>query len=266
MPGISVEISASVAAAERGSLRAAASRSSHAIPCRRALGGSAMSHAHGAPRDFIPAAGRHFLLPLYDPFTRWLGVGALHAELLEQAALAPGQAVLDVGCGTGTLAVRLRREHPDVEVTALDPDAHALAIARRKAERAGVAVRFEQGFGDALPFADGRFDRVTSSMMFHHLDAETKRGVLRETLRVLRPGGSFHLVDFGHDPHHHHGGALARLFHRSELLRDNDDTSIAQQIADAGYADVERVGERRMLLGRIAFHRGTKPIDSREAQ
>src|SRR4030095_15560268 len=76
MPGISVEISASVAAAERGSLRAAASRSSHAIPCRRALGGSAMSHAHGAPRDFIPAAGRHFLLPLYDPFTRWLGVGA----------------------------------------------------------------------------------------------------------------------------------------------------------------------------------------------
>lgn len=220
-----------------------------------------MQHTESAHRAYLPAAGRDWLLPLYDPFTRWLGVGALHAALIEQAALAPGQSVLDVGCGTGTLAVRMRRAHPGVEVTALDPDPKALAIARRKAERAGVAVRFEQGYGDALPFPDASFDRVTSSMMFHHLDLTVKRGMLRETLRVLRPGGSFHLVDFGHHGHSH-GGLLARLFHSEAHLHDNEDANVATLISEAGYAQVERVGERRLLIGRVAFHSGTKPPEA----
>ena len=119
---------------------------------------------------------------------RLLGVGALHGELIAEARLAPGQRVLDVGCGTGSLAVRIRRENPTVEVVGLDPDPKALAIARRKAERAGIAVRFEQGYGDALPFQDATFDRVTSSLMFHHLDLATRRGPppLPESLGTVR--------------------------------------------------------------------------------
>lgn len=214
-----------------------------------------MAHAH---RSFVPAAGHDWLLFLYDPLGRLFGSAALHEWILDEARLAPGQRVLDVGCGTGSLAVRTRQRHPGVEVVALDPDPKALAIARRKATRAGVDVRFEEGFGDALPFADGSFDRIFSSLMLHHLPLETKQGMLREVARVLRPGGSFHLADFGHE-HGRQDGLLARLLHRGEDLQDQDDDRIAQLLREAGLREVARTGERRTLFGRVAFHRAVRP-------
>jgi ubiquinone/menaquinone biosynthesis C-methylase UbiE len=213
-----------------------------------------VSHGH---RAYIPAFGFDLLLPLYDPLQRLLGAGALHEELIAQARLEPGQRVLDLGCGTGSLAVRIRREHPAVEVVGLDPDPKALAIARRKAERAGVALRLEQGYGDALPFDGDAFDRVTSSLMLHHLELATRRGMLREALRVLRRGGSLHLVDFGPSEERREG-LLARLLHGAESMSENADARVAALIAEAGFEAVELVSERRTLFGRIAFHRGRK--------
>lgn len=213
-----------------------------------------MSHTH---RAYIPAAGRDFLLPFYDPLNRLLGVPALHDELIAQARLEPGQRVLDVGCGTGSLAVRIRATKPEVEVIGLDPDPKALAIARRKAERAGVAVRFEQGYGDALPFGEAAFDRVTSSLMLHHLDLATRRDMLREILRVLRPGGSLHLLDFG-PGEERSGGLLGRLFHGAEDLRENSDSRVAAILTEAGFEAVERLAARHLLFGRVAFHRARK--------
>lgn len=213
-----------------------------------------MSHAD---RTFIPAAGWDLLLPFYDPLNRLLGVAALHDELIAEARLEPGQRVLDVGCGTGSLAMRIRSQMPRVEVIGLDPDPKALAIARRKAERARVEVRFEEGYGDALPFADASFDRATSSLMLHHLELATRRGMLREVLRVLRPGGSLHLLDFGWSGERS-DGLLARLLHSAEHLSENSDARVAGLIGEAGFDAVERVAERRMLLGRVAFHRGRK--------
>jgi len=213
-----------------------------------------MSHPQ---RAYIPAAGHDFLLAFYDPLNRLLGVAALHDELIAEAHFEPGHLVLDVGCGTGSLAVRIRVHHPQVEVIGLDPDAKALAIARSKANRAGVAVRFEQGYGDTLPFDDAAFDRVTSSMMLHHLDLPTRRGMLREVLRVLRPGGSLHLVDFGRSEERS-GRFLPRLLHSAEDLRENSDSRVAVLLAEAGFEAVERVAARRTLLGRVAFHRACK--------
>ena len=210
-------------------------------------------------RAYIPAAGRDFLLPFYDPLNRLLGVAKLHRELIEEARLAPGQRVLDIGCGTGSLAVLLREEHPQVEMVGLDPDPKALAIARRKAERAGVAVRFEQGYGDALPFGNESFDRVTSSLMFHHLDLATRRGMLRDILRVLRPGGSFHLLDFGRSEERRSDGLLARFLSSAEHMRENGDARVAAMLGEAGFEGVERVDARGTLFGRVAFHRGRKP-------
>src|SRR5512147_1850064 len=102
-------------------------------------------------RHFVPAAGADWLLPLYDPLTRLLGTGSALARLVEQAKLAAGQRVLDLGCGTGALTLTAKRAQPGIEIVGVDPDARALARARHKAERAGLAIRFEQGFGDALP-------------------------------------------------------------------------------------------------------------------
>lgn len=91
---------------------------------------------------------------------------------------------------------------------------------RSKAARAGVAIQFDQGFGDEPPYPEAGFDRVISSFMFHHLPAEEKVKTLRAVRRVLKPGGRFHMVDFQHPESGAHG-FLACLFHSSERMKDN---------------------------------------------
>jgi ubiquinone/menaquinone biosynthesis C-methylase UbiE len=125
-------------------------------------------------RNYLPAAGHDWSLPLYDPIVKLLGGDAARKALLDQAGLRPGQQVLDVGCGTGTLTTFIKRLHPDITVVGFDPDPRALARARRKAARAGVPIRFDQGFGDDLPYPEASFDRVFSSFMFHHLPMTRK--------------------------------------------------------------------------------------------
>lgn len=208
-------------------------------------------------RRFLPAAGHDWLLPLYDPMHRLFGGLAAMDQLVDQAALVAGQRALDIGCGTGTLAIRVCTRQPDIDMVGLDPDPKALARARAKAARAGVSVTWQQGFADALPFPDASFDRVFSSFMFHHLDAEVKRGALRQVARVLRPGGSLHLLDFGGSRDHSHG-LLGRLLHRSEHLRDNLEGRIPVLFEEAGLQDAHLLDQRRTIFGGIAWYRGTR--------
>jgi ubiquinone/menaquinone biosynthesis C-methylase UbiE len=152
----------------------------------------------GEPRRvYVPAAGHHWFLPLYDPLVKLLGGDQAMRALLDQAAIRPGHRVLDIGCGTGSLVTLIKRLHPDVDVVGLDPDPKALARGKRKAERAAVSIQLDQGFSDELPYPEASFDRVFSSFMFHHLQPDEKEKTLREVRRVLKPGGSLHLLDFG---------------------------------------------------------------------
>lgn len=208
-------------------------------------------------RTYLPAAGRDLFLPLYDPMVKLLGGDRARRALIEQAALLPGQRVLDVGCGTGTLAVMLKRLHPGVEVTGIDPDLRALARAKRKAERSGLSIRFDRGFSDELPYLDASFDRVISSLMFHHLETETeKENSLREIRRVLRPGGSLHLMDFG-GSNSHPGGFWARLFHSSSRLKDHFAGGIPTLMRRAGFQDVSEVGRGTLFIAPIAYYRAS---------
>jgi len=210
-------------------------------------------------RHFVPAAGADWLLPLYDPFTRLLGTASALARLVEQAQLGAGQRVLDLGCGTGALTLVAKRAQPGIEIVGLDPDPKALARATRKAAREGLAITFQQGFGDALPFADGSFDRVLSSFMFHHLESEQKPAVLREVRRVLRPGGRLHLLDFG-GAGHGIGAFLARLVHREESLRANTDDALTGLMRGAGFAEAAETEQRGSLVGGLIYYRATRPV------
>jgi ubiquinone/menaquinone biosynthesis C-methylase UbiE len=211
------------------------------------------SHAH---RDFVPAAGVGWLLPFYDPLTRLLGMETSLRRLVEQAQLTAGQRVLDLGCGTGAGTLVAKRAQAGIEITGLDPDEQALARARHKAGRAGLAIDFRQGFGDALPFPDASFDRVLSSFMFHHLETAQKPAVLREVRRVLRPGGSLHLVDFG-GAGHGIGALLARLVHREESLRANTEDELTRVMRESGFAEAVETGQRGSLLGQIVCYRAS---------
>ena len=204
-------------------------------------------------RSYLPAAGHDWLLPLYDPFVKLLGGDRAREALLEQAAVQAGDRVLDLGCGTGTFAVRIKEAEPGADVVGLDPDAKALARATAKADRAGVAVRFEQGYADDLPYPDAHFDRVFSSFMFHHLPAEQKEATLRAVRRVLKPSGSFHMLDFSGPEHGH--GFLSHFIHSHDQLKDNAEDHVLELMRRAGFADAKTVGERRTWFGRVAYYR-----------
>lgn len=212
-----------------------------------------------ASRSFVPAAGHDWLLPLYDPVQWLMGGERARAELIAQAGLEAGQRVLDLGCGTGDLVVAVGRAHPDVDVVGLDPDPKALARARAKVDRAGLSLALDEGFADALPYPDGSFDRVFSSFMFHHLPTDVKRGALDEVRRVLQPGGSLHLLDFGGSETHAHG-LLARLLHRADHLHDNLEGRVPALMEAVGFEAAAEVGHRRTLFGPIAYFRASVPL------
>ncbi|MEJ3655717.1 class I SAM-dependent methyltransferase [Actinomycetes bacterium KLBMP 9759] len=196
--------------------------------------------------DYIPAMGRNWLLPLYDPFTRLAGARALHRRLVAQAAIGPDHDVLDVGTGTGNVALTVARRHPAATVTGLDPDPLALARAELKADRAGLPVRWVRGFGGDLPFEAASFDRVLTALALHHLDGPAQVAALAEIRRVLRPGGSLHIVDFGGEHEHN-------PLRRNRRLAANSGDAIPQRLREAGFTDVTETGHRSVLGSRCTF-------------
>jgi ubiquinone/menaquinone biosynthesis C-methylase UbiE len=209
------------------------------------------------PEGYVPAAGHDDFLRFYDPALRWLVREVRwRREIVARAELPPRARVLDVGCGTGTQALFTVRAHPDAQVTGIDGDAKALAIARRKLDRAGVAVTLDEGLATALPYPDARFDRVISTFVFHHLDDADKRRAASEIRRVLAPGGVFLLVDFG-APQHWLERLSARLLVHAEHARTNLAGGMRPLLEGAGFPRVDEVAQRSLGFGRIYAWRAT---------
>jgi len=206
------------------------------------------------PAGYVPAAGHDHLLPLYDPMLRVLGrEKTFRGRLFAQAGIRSGERVLDVGCGTGSFAVLVKERCPGATVVGVDGDAKALAIARRKAERRGVAIQLDEALATSLPYPDASFDRVTSSLVLHHLTHDEKRAALSEIRRVLRPGGTFHLADFGPPV-----GLLGRLalLHvgDDERTRDNQEGRMPELMREAGLEAVTANGHLATVFGTLHFH------------
>ena len=178
----------------------------------------------------------------------------------EVLAGGPGS-VLDLGCGTGTLTVAMERAAPDVRLTGVDGDPEILARARAKAGP-DSAIEWVESYAQSLPFEDGAFDRVVSSLVFHHLVPDLKRQALAEARRVLAPGGRLHIADMGrpHDP-------LMRMIFRLsvqtldglENTRDHAAGRLPRFVEEAGFQDV-RVGRRlRTGAGSLELLRAQRP-------
>jgi ubiquinone/menaquinone biosynthesis C-methylase UbiE len=174
----------------------------------------------------------------YDALAAVLTLGrdrALRERLAGLARLAPGEVVLDVGCGTGSLALAAkRRVGAEGTVVGVDASPEMIDLAARKAARERADVRFETAAAERLPFPEATFDAVLATLMLHHLPAPVRRECAREALRVLKPGGRMLAVDFSR-PSPRKGGLLARLHRHGGVSVDK----MVALLRDAGFRIVE---------------------------
>lgn len=211
-------------------------------------------------RTYLPAAGKDWALPLYDPLVKLLGIETVRRMFVDQADLPAAHRVLDLGCGTGTLALLIKRLHPTIQVVGLDPDPRALARAKRKAAGAAVGIRFDQGYANDLPYPDASFDRVFSSFMFHHVWPDQRENTLREARRVLAPGASLQMVDFAQSEGETRG--WRSHFLRSSLhLKDNVESRVLGLMRRVGFVDAKKVKSGSILFGllRIDYYQASVP-------
>src|SRR5215203_3048166 len=122
---------------------------------------------------YIPALSFKWLTPLYDPLLKWImHEEAFKRQLIQQTNIQPNMKVLDLGCGTGTLTLMLKRAHLTAEVTGLDGDPQVLDIAREKS--GDTNIQWDEGLASSLPYPDSAFDRVVTSLVIHHLVTDDK--------------------------------------------------------------------------------------------
>jgi ubiquinone/menaquinone biosynthesis C-methylase UbiE len=218
---------------------------------------------HGANGDrFVPALRFHWLTPAYDAVVAATTRERRFKEaLIAQASLVAGQRVLDLACGTGTLAVWIKQRHPDLEVSGIDGDSAILSIAHRKALQARVSIQFDHGLSHQMPYADATFDRVFSTLFFHHLSWQQKQSTAREVHRVLRRGGELHVADWGRAS----GPVMRGAFLAIQLLdgfantRDNVEGRLVELFQTSGFGEVSQPQSFATVFGTLALYRAVRP-------
>jgi ubiquinone/menaquinone biosynthesis C-methylase UbiE len=222
------------------------------------------------------------MVPYYDTIARLLmRERRIKRRVVAATRLAPAGRLLDIGCGTGTLALLAKRMRPSASIVGLDGDPAILALARRKAAAAGLAVQFDEGMSYDLPYADGSFDAATSTLMLHHLTPSQRERTLRELWRVLCPGGRLVIADLApphnrlmslagrplrllakvhpHGKGHAHSDGEGHGEHHQEHAGPSIERHLPERLAAMGWS-VNTPPEYFMtLVGTLALYAATRP-------
>jgi ubiquinone/menaquinone biosynthesis C-methylase UbiE len=213
-------------------------------------------------QQFVPALRFDSLTRVYDPVVAITSrETAFKRRLLEHARIKDGETVLDVACGTGTLAIEVKKASPKAKVAGIDGDPEVLAKAKAKAKTAGVKVDFQRGLSNELPYDARSFDVVVSTLFFHHLTDEAKADTAEEIRRVLRLGGRVLIADWGRpqDP------LMRMMFLNVQFLDGFRNTSsnvagkVPEFLREAGLKRVSVVDRMRTPLGTLEIVSGIRP-------
>lgn len=210
---------------------------------------------------YLPALRYRWLTHLYDPImTLLLKERQFKEHLVDALDLRPGQRVLDVGCGTGTLTILIERACRDACVLGLDGDAQILRIAKRKATVAKAKVQFLQALAADMPFASHSFDRIASSLLFHHLTSDGKRRGLRDIHRTLSPRGKLCIVDWGKAQNLLMRSAFlgVQLLDGFATTGENVRVGLVPLLEEAGFSNVKEIRRQMTLLGTLSLYVAVK--------
>ena len=211
--------------------------------------------------DFIPALGKAGNIDRYDAVLalmtrekRW------RSEFVRLIAPGDGETIVDIGCGTGTLAIALQAEAPGSHIFGIDPDPAILEIARQKAGNSRARVQWFEAMGDAV---DGvapiqGCDKVVSSLVLHQCRMDVKEAIARQMWRLLKPGGELFVADYGEQR-----SLLMRMLFRQvqmidgfELTEPNARGCIPEILRNAGFRNVEERSVIPTPTGSISLYRG----------
>jgi ubiquinone/menaquinone biosynthesis C-methylase UbiE len=199
---------------------------------------------------YVPAAGRAGLTRFYDAGVRLTMRERLWRPLIVEAVadVAP-KVVVDVGCGTGALSIPVAARLPKARVIGVDGDPEVLALARSKP--GAEAVEWIEGLAGALPIKDREADVVLTSLVLHHLPPATKRELLADARRVLRPGGRLIVADWAapQDLVASAGFALLQMLDGFATTNDNRHGLIPRLIVQAGFPEPRLLRRVRTALG-----------------
>lgn len=211
---------------------------------------------------YIPALKYSSLTRFYD----WLIATFLREKvwkgfLIQSFAHKVPKTILDVGSGTGTLALMMSDSFPDSRIHGLDGDWEILEIAAHKVANKNVQnIQLQQGLSFELPYPDNSFDVVTSSLMLHHLSNLDKTRTMKEVLRVLKPSGIFAIADWGKP-----SNKLMRvLFFGVQLLdgfettNDNVKGFIPSYLKANGFRNITEAKRVSTIGGSISIYSGEK--------
>lgn len=214
-------------------------------------------------KDFTPALGNARFTPLYDFAVRLFTREHIWREMLiRQIAIAPSDRLLDVGCGTGSLAVRLKEVEPAAQVIGLDPDAEVISLAQHKAKRADVNVEWRQGFlSDEMVGEIAPVSKVVSSLVLHQTALEEKANILSAMHSVLSPKGQLHIADYGLQRTRLIRMVFRRTVQRVDGIEDtqpNADGCLPELITAAGFNDLRETKSINTMTGSISLYSATK--------